>query len=86
MPVDALPDAALTALREGALDAVLLFSGRSSETFAKGVVTAGLQGACASLVAIAISEAAASSLSATKFRELRISARPNQDAMLALLR
>jgi uroporphyrinogen-III synthase len=85
-PVDVLPDVALTALRAGSLDAVLLFSGRSSDTFVKGVAKAGLQAACANLVAVAISEAAALPLNALNFRELRIPARPNQDAMLALLR
>jgi uroporphyrinogen-III synthase len=86
VPVDTLPDVALNVLRAGSLDAVLLFSRRSSETFAKGIAKVRLQASCANLIAVAISEAAAPPLKALRFRELRIPARPNQDAMLALLR
>jgi len=84
--VDALPEAAAAALRDGTVDAVLLFSGRSSEAFAEGVSKAGLEAACAKLIAVPISHAAAAPLQSLRFKELRIPSRPNQDAMLALLR
>jgi len=82
--IDLLPKTALEAFNSG-IDAVLLFSARSSAAFVAGVVQAGLQPACKNLIAIAISQAAAAPLSALSFREIRIPERPNQDAMLALL-
>lgn len=83
--VTELPAEASAALRDGSLDAVLLFSARSSATFVQSVVRAGLASACARLVAVAISEAAAAPLAGLTFSALRIPPSPNQDAMLALL-
>jgi uroporphyrinogen-III synthase len=83
--VDPFPRAALGALRNNALDAVLFFSARSSATFARCIVGAGLEAACENLIAVAISQAAAAPLSELRFRETRIPQRPTQDAMLALL-
>jgi uroporphyrinogen-III synthase len=82
---EGLPGAAQSALRAGKLDAALLFSARSAKAFADGIVAAGLKQACKSLTVIAISEAAAAPLAALTFRDVRIPARPNQDAMLALI-
>ncbi len=83
--VTELPAEASAALRDGSLDAVLLFSARSSATFVQSVERAGLASTCAPLVAVAISEAAAAPLAGLTFRALRIPPSPNQDAMLALL-
>jgi uroporphyrinogen-III synthase len=83
--VDAFPRPVLDALHNHALDAVLLFSARSSATFARCIASAGLEAACENLMAVAISQAAAAPLSELRFREIRIPQRPNQDAMLALL-
>jgi uroporphyrinogen-III synthase len=80
-----LPEAANVALQANAVDAVLLFSARSSQALVNSTKKAGLEAACSTIVAVAISEAAASPLSPLTFKELRIPTRPNQEAMLALL-
>jgi uroporphyrinogen-III synthase len=83
--VTELPDAACTALSANTIDAVLIFSARSAEAFVQCIRKAALEEACASLTAIAISEAAAKPLRALTFKSLRIPTHPNQDAMLARL-
>jgi uroporphyrinogen-III synthase len=83
--VRSLPSAAATALREGSLDAALLFSQRTARIFCERVTKAGLTRHCARLVAVCISAAAAKGLSPLKFREIRIASEPNQDALLARL-
>jgi uroporphyrinogen-III synthase len=83
--VEGLPGAAQSAIRSKRVDAVLLFSARSSKAFVEGVTAAGLKQACKRLVAVAISAAAAEPLSDLVFREIRIPSSPTQDAMLALL-
>jgi uroporphyrinogen-III synthase len=85
MAVEGLPGAAQSAIRGNKIDAVLLFSARSSRAFVEGVIAAGLKQACKPLVAVAISAAAAVPLSGLAFREIRIPSSPNQDALLALL-
>jgi uroporphyrinogen-III synthase len=81
-----LPPAADTALRSRKkLDAVLFYSARTAQVFCARVQEAELTRKCETLTAIAISKAAAEPLSALKFREIRISAAPNQDALLACL-
>ncbi len=82
---ESLPGDAEEALRKGALDAVLLFSARSSASFVAGIAKAGLQQACNRLLAVAISPASAVPLASLSFRALRIAAAPNQDAMLERL-
>lgn len=83
--VEGLPGAAQSVIRRHKVDAVLLFSARSSQAFVEGVIAAGLKQACKSLIALAISEAAAAPLTELTFREVRIPSSPYQDAMLALL-
>jgi uroporphyrinogen-III synthase len=80
-----MPKDVSDALRAGALDAVLHFSGRSAEAFRKAVEHEGLGPACANMVSICISAAAARALAPLRFKELRIARKPNQDALLALL-
>lgn len=82
---EGLPGAAQAALRAGKVDVVLLFSGRSAKAFAEGIAAAGLKRTCKTLVAIAISEVAASPLAGLDFRDLRIPGQPDQDAMLAMI-
>lgn len=65
----------------GALDAVLFFSPRTTDIFAK--LTQGLPRA--KLVALCISPATASAAQPLGFAEIRIAAKPNQEALLALL-
>jgi uroporphyrinogen-III synthase len=81
----ALPEAAAAALAERRLDAVLFYSPRTAGIFAKLVAGAGLQQACADLVALCISPAAADALAPVAFRAVRVAAHPDQDSLLALL-
>ena len=80
-----LPNAAAQALKAGALDAVMHFSSRSAKIFADCVTREGLGAHCEKLIALCISEAAATALSPLHFRETRVAKAPNQEALLALL-
>jgi uroporphyrinogen-III synthase len=79
-PAQALPPEARTALQEGSLDAVMLFSPRTAAIFVR--LAEGLP--MDRLDALCISRATAASLAPLSFAHIRIAARPNQDAMLAL--
>ena len=61
---DALPDAVKTALEQGGLDGVLLFSPRSARVFADLAEKAGLSGKAAGLKAYCLSQAVADVLKA----------------------
>jgi uroporphyrinogen-III synthase len=79
-PATALPPEVRAALTDRALDAVMFFSPRTARIFAglaDGLPTNRLTALC-------ISQATADALPAHAFAEIRIAARPNQDAMLAL--
>jgi uroporphyrinogen-III synthase len=80
-----LPPEARTALVRGTLDAALFFSPRTAGIFVDIVAREGLEDACRALGAFCISEAAGSALRTFSFREIRVAAAPNQDALLALL-
>jgi uroporphyrinogen-III synthase len=75
-----LPADTLAALKLGKLDAALFYSPRSAATFGELARREGLD--TSSLVGICISPAAADALAPLKFREIRIAAEPNQDALL----
>ena len=77
----ALPADAAQALRAGTVDAAIFFSPRSARIFVEQAGAASLQG----VIALCISPATAQALPDGAFREVRIAARPNQDALLALL-
>jgi uroporphyrinogen-III synthase len=83
--VTELPVACKSALESDALDAVLMFSPRSSRIFSDCVVKAGLSEKCGRLIGCFISQAAADSVSPLEFRAVRVAESPNQDAMLRLL-
>jgi len=80
-----LPQDVVGALRNGSLDAALFFSPRSAGVFRNCILSAGLSGACARLIAVCISRAAAGALAPLVFQEIRIAAQPNQDGLLACL-
>lgn len=79
--VTALPAEAEAALKARALDGALFFSPRSARVFC-GLAT-GLP--TQSLIAFCISQATADALDPSAFARTRVAARPNQDALLALL-
>ena len=80
-----LPQDVVGALNNGLLDAALFFSPRSAGVFRDCILGASLCGVCARLIAVCISQAAADALAPLVFQEIRIAARPNQDALLACL-
>jgi uroporphyrinogen-III synthase len=83
--VNRLPAQAHDAMRGRLLDALLLFSPRTAQTFAACVGAAHLAEECAYLDACCISEAAAEPLGALRFRDIRWASRPDQASLLALL-
>jgi uroporphyrinogen-III synthase len=86
IPVPALPEPAVVALREYALRAALFFSGETARHFVRLTQAAGLAGQCRSVSAVAIGLPAAVALGALPWRRVDVAANPNQDEMLALLR
>lgn len=79
-PATQLPPDAAAALQSRALDAAMFFSPRTARIFATLADTAPTDG----LIALCISPATAQALTSRRFAEIRVAARPNQDAMLAL--
>jgi uroporphyrinogen-III synthase len=80
--VETLPEAALSELRAGTLDAATFFSPRAAQVFVHLVNEAGLTGALGKVSAIAISPAAAQPLEALEFRQIIAAARPTRQAVL----
>jgi uroporphyrinogen-III synthase len=85
VPARELSAAARQAVASDTLDAVMLFSPRSAETFREIVTSSGYGAAAASLIALCISAATEGALHPLTFREIRVAKRPNQDSMLDLL-
>jgi uroporphyrinogen-III synthase len=81
----ALPKPAADALQSARLDAALFFSPRSATLFRDCTMREGLAESCRTVMAVAISKAAAAALAPLAFREIRIAKAPNQDALLACL-
>ena len=86
VPVRALPDPARHALAAGTLGTALFFSAETARTAVRLVRRARLDEAVQTVEAVAIGKPAAVALQALPWRRIRVAARPNQDAMLALLR
>jgi uroporphyrinogen-III synthase len=85
VPLDTLPQVAREALATGALRAAMFFSAETARQCATLVHAAGLHEAVRSIDALAIGQPAAMALETLPWRRIRVAARPNQDAMLALL-
>jgi uroporphyrinogen-III synthase len=83
--VDSLPQAAALCLRQGQVEAAMFFSGETSRHFVRLLRAAELVDAVRGLEAVSISERAAMALRPLPWRRLSVAAKPNQDAMLALL-
>ena len=81
--VEKMPQAAAQALGRGEVDAALFYSPRSAATFRDCIQREGLD--TGPVLAACISPAAAAALAPLIFREIRVAASPNQDAMLKLL-
>jgi uroporphyrinogen-III synthase len=85
-PVADLPRIARDAIDFGRLTAALFFSAETARQCVRLVQAARLHEAVRSVDAMAIGEHAAVALQALPWRRIHVAARPNQDAMLALLR
>jgi uroporphyrinogen-III synthase len=84
-PVDTLPEAAASCLAKRKVGTVMLFSGETSRHFVRLLRTANLVDSIRDVEAVSISERAAVALRPLPWRRIRVAAKPNQDAMLALL-
>jgi uroporphyrinogen-III synthase len=84
-PARELDAAARAALEAGEVDRVMVFSPASARSFVTLVAEAGLKGALADAVAVAISPAAAAPLSRLPFGDIRSAVSPDQDHMITIL-
>ncbi len=84
-PAAALSGAAVTALSQGAVDAVLLFSPRTAKAFVRLAEEAGVRAALGLVEALCLSPAVGEAAGAVAWREVRVADRPNQAALLALV-
>ena len=83
--VDHLPENATRALRENMLDAVMLFSPHSAQILVRLLSKAELTDACSRLIAFCISRATADAIASLEFCDIRVAARPNQEALFRFL-
>ncbi|MFT8245390.1 uroporphyrinogen-III synthase [Roseomonas sp. BN140053] len=84
-PAPSLPDGARAALSTGGLRAALFTSPRSAAHAVRLLRDGGGQDAATAIDALALSGRVASVLAGLPWRSVRIAARPDQDALLALL-
>jgi uroporphyrinogen-III synthase len=82
---NALSATTARALREGWLDAVLLFSPRTGRTFARLVEKAGLAWSLAVVRALCLSGAVAEAVRGLPWERVVVASRPDQDSLLAVL-
>ncbi len=85
LAADRLPPEATRALVDGGVDAVLFFSPRTAEAFARLARRDGLDGACARLSAHCISDAVAGAASSLPWRAVHVAASPTRDDLLRTL-
>ena len=85
VPAERFSPSAATALREGRLDAVAFFSPRTAETFVRVVEREGLVAACEGCHALCLSEAVAGRIDCLGWAGIRVAARPNSEAILAVV-
>ncbi|MEJ0017965.1 MAG: uroporphyrinogen-III synthase [Acetobacteraceae bacterium] len=86
VPAAELPEPAHAAFLAGRLAAALLFSAETARHCVRLLDSARLHEAVRSVDALAIGRPAAVALEALPWRRIRVADRPDQDAMLALLR
>jgi uroporphyrinogen-III synthase len=86
VPTQALPDHAHDAINNGAVATVLLFSAETARQCVRLLRAAQLREAVREIEALAISQPTAMALRALPWRRIRVADRPNQDALLAMLR
>jgi uroporphyrinogen-III synthase len=84
--VPMLPEPATTCLRQNQLAAAMFFSGETARHFAHLLRAAELADTVRDVEAVSISERAAMALRSLPWRRISVAAKPNQDAMLVLLK
>lgn len=84
-PVAALPDAAITALRTGALHAALFFSAETARVFLTLLRRELPAAAVRNVTALALSPATGRALCHLPWRAIRVASHPTQDELLTLL-
>ena len=82
---EALSVGAVVALRQGAIDAVLLFSPRTAGSFVTLAARAGVTADLARVRALCLSAAVAEAAGTVAWRAINVAARPDQEALLALV-
>jgi uroporphyrinogen-III synthase len=85
VPAQRLSPAAAAALAAGRLDAALVYSERTAAALVAAAAADGLAAALARLPCLGLSEAVLAPLAAAGVRDLRPAARPNENALFALL-
>jgi uroporphyrinogen-III synthase len=84
-PAAALPGSVQAELMAGGVDAALFFSAGTAAHFVRLARSAGLVESLGTVDAVAISDRATMPLRALPWRRISVTAKPDQDAMLALL-
>lgn len=85
VPVADLPEPVVTALRDGQVAYVALFSPRTASVFVRLAQKAGLSAPVCGLTALCISAAVARAAQGFGFSETRVAAQPDAASLLALL-
>lgn len=85
VPVEEMAPAVAAAMRGGEVTHVLLFSARTADSFVNLCRQAGLTDTISRLTALCLSAAVARAASGLAWRETRIAASPDADALMALL-
>lgn len=83
-PATRMPPAATQALRDGSLSAAMFLSAETARAFVR-LLPPGLAPALAGVDALAIGQLAADALCFLPWRRVRVSAKPTQDSLLAML-
>jgi uroporphyrinogen-III synthase len=86
VPAVSLPNHVRDAITNGAVGAVLLFSAETARQCVRLLRLAQLREAVRQIEALAISQPTAMALRGLPWRRIRVADRPNQDALLAMLR
>lgn len=84
-PVASLPDAALTALRDGSITHALFTSARGASTFLALAEQANLMASLSDIAAICLSEAVANAARAAQWRDIMAAAEPTTASLHRLL-
>jgi uroporphyrinogen-III synthase len=85
-PVPVLPDVAVSDLQHDQLTAALFFSTETARHFVRLVLESGLGEAVNNVEAVSISERSAMALKKLNWARVSVAVKPNQEAMLALLK